>query len=104
MGTSGWFVESLTVCGSGGSASHGYVSYSEFRVGSRDASRGAAIAAEDVMVEQCSYSVRAGVQDAAVSLGIKVARWTSCWDSLWSASEGAEYQKEFGCGNQWLVR
>ena len=50
--TSGWFVESLTVCGSSGSASHGYVSYSEFRVGSRDASGGAATAAEDVMVEQ----------------------------------------------------
>ena len=52
MRTSGWFVGTMTVCGSGGSASHGYVSYSEFRVGSRDASGGAATAAEDVMVEQ----------------------------------------------------
>ena len=50
--TSGWFVESLTVCGSSGSASHGYVSYPEFRVGSRDASEGVATAAEDMMVEQ----------------------------------------------------
>ena len=50
--TNGWFVESLTVCGSSGSASHGYVSYSEFKVGSRDASGGAATVAEDVMVEQ----------------------------------------------------
>ena len=55
-------------------------------------------------MEQCSYSVRVGVQDAAVSLGIKGACWTGCWDSLWSASEGAEYQKESGSGNQWLVR
>ena len=50
--TSGWFVESLTMCGSSGSASHGYVSYSEFRVGSRDASGGAATVAVYVMVEQ----------------------------------------------------
>ena len=50
--TSGWFVESLTVCGSSESASHGYVSCSEFRVGSRDASGGVATAAKDVMVEQ----------------------------------------------------
>ena len=54
-------------------------------------------------VEQCSYSVRAGVQDATVSLGIKGAPWTGCWDSPWSASEGAEYQKESGSGHQWLV-
>ena len=52
MGTSGWFVESLTMCGSSVSASHGYVSCSEFRVGSRDVSGGAATTAEDVMVEQ----------------------------------------------------
>ena len=50
--TNGWFVESLIVCGSSGSASHGYVSCSEFRVGSKDASVGAATAAEDMMVEQ----------------------------------------------------
>ena len=50
-------------------------------------------------VEQCSYSVRDGVQDAAVSLGIKGARWIGCWDSLWSASEGAKYQKESGSEN-----
>ena len=52
MRTSGWFVESLTVCGSSGSASHGYVSYSKFRVGSRDALGGVATVAEDVMMEQ----------------------------------------------------
>ena len=56
------------------------------------------------LVELCLYNVRAGVQDAAVSLGIKGARWTGCWDSLYIASEGAEYQKESGSGNQWLVR
>ena len=50
--TSGWFIGSLTACGSGGSASHGYVSSSEFRVGSRDASGGVATAVKDVMVEQ----------------------------------------------------
>ena len=54
-------------------------------------------------VEQCSYSVRAGVQDAAVSLGIRGACWTGCYDSWWSASEGVEYQKESGSENQWLV-
>ena len=52
VGTSGWFVEILKVCGSNGSASHGYVSCSEFRVGSRDASGGVATVAEDVMVAQ----------------------------------------------------
>ena len=56
------------------------------------------------LVELCLYGVRAGVQDAAVSFGIKGARWTGCWDSLWSALEGAEYQKESGSENQWLVR
>ena len=51
MRTSGWFVGSLRMCGFGGSASHGYVSYLEFRVGSRDASGGATTTTEDVMVE-----------------------------------------------------
>ena len=55
-------------------------------------------------VELCSYDVRVKVQDATVSLGIKGAHWTDYWDSLWTASEGAEYQKESGSENQWLVR
>ena len=55
-------------------------------------------------VEQCSYSVRATVQDTAVSHGIKGARWTSCWDNLCIASQGAKYQKESGSENPWLVR
>lgn len=51
VGTSGWFIESLIVWGSNWSASHGYVSYSKFRVGSRDASGGGAITTKDKMVE-----------------------------------------------------
>ena len=37
-------------------------------------------------------------------LASRGARWTGCWDTLWTASEGAEYLKESGSGNQWLVR
>ena len=56
------------------------------------------------LVELCSYGVRAGVQDVAVSLGIKGVLSTGCWDNLWLTSEGAEYQKQSGSENQWLVR